>query len=306
MLIIDVDTRRSCRVSPRKLKSCSGGGIVNSLINKLPFELHLPGGYQFCGPGTKLEKRLARGDQGINHLDTACRAHDIAYINEDLATRHKADYELEQRAWERVKSKDARIGEKAAAWLVTNIMKGKRRFGMGYQEKLQNVDKKQKRKQVKGRRGAEKKVPFGSGIVYRIRQELNKRKQMLKNKPLKAAELALRVARHSLKMTGGKQQIRLPRIIPIPKVGGILPLLPIFAGLSALGTLAGGAAGIAKAVHDAKIGRQQLTEANRHNKTMEAIALTKSGKGLHLKPYRTGFGLYLKPPLNSSCGSKNF
>lgn len=92
MLIVEADTRRSRHVSSRKLKSCSGGGIINSLINKLPFELHLPGGYQFCGPGTKLEKRLARGDQGINHLDTACRAHDIAYISKDLATRHKADY----------------------------------------------------------------------------------------------------------------------------------------------------------------------------------------------------------------------
>jgi hypothetical protein len=34
-----------------------GGGFVNSLINKLPFELHIPG-YNFCGPGTKLEERL--------------------------------------------------------------------------------------------------------------------------------------------------------------------------------------------------------------------------------------------------------
>lgn len=309
MLIVEVDTRRSSRVSPRKLKkSCSGGGIINSLINKLPLELHLPGGYQFCGPGTKLEKRLARGDQGINRLDIACRA----YISEDLATRHKADYELEQRAWERVRSKDAKIGEKAAAWLVVNIMKGKRRVGMGCQEKLQNVDKKQKRKirrkqdTVKGRRRGEKKVTFGSGIVYRVRQELNKRKQMLKNNPLKAAEIALRVARHSVKMTGGKQRIRLPRVIPIPKVGGILPLLPIFAGLSALGTLTGGAAAVAKAVQEAKIGRQQLTEANRHNKTMEAIALTRSGKGLRLKPYRTGLGLYLRPPLHINSNSKNF
>ena len=26
-------------------------------------------GYQYTGPGTRLEKRLARGDQGINRLD---------------------------------------------------------------------------------------------------------------------------------------------------------------------------------------------------------------------------------------------
>ena len=45
-----------------------GFGIVNTLINKLPFELHVPG-YNYCGPGTKLEKRLKRGDKGINPLD---------------------------------------------------------------------------------------------------------------------------------------------------------------------------------------------------------------------------------------------
>lgn len=27
-----------------------GSGIVNWLINHLPFELHLPGNYEFCGP----------------------------------------------------------------------------------------------------------------------------------------------------------------------------------------------------------------------------------------------------------------
>ena len=35
----------------------SGSGIVNDIINNLPFELHVPT-YQYLGPGTKLEKRL--------------------------------------------------------------------------------------------------------------------------------------------------------------------------------------------------------------------------------------------------------
>ncbi|KAJ8979793.1 hypothetical protein NQ317_007703 [Molorchus minor] len=86
------------RENNKRLKR--GRGIVNTLINKLPFELHLPGGYQYCGPGTKLQKRLARGDPGINKLDKACKQHDIAYSQSDLAARHKADYQLEQTAWE--------------------------------------------------------------------------------------------------------------------------------------------------------------------------------------------------------------
>ena len=48
-----------------------------------------------------------------------------------------------------------------------------------------------------------------------------------------------------------------------------LPLIPIFAGLSALGALSGGAVGIAKAMNSAKAARQQLDEAQRHNKTMQ-------------------------------------
>ena len=41
-------------------------------------EFHWPG-YQYMGPGTHLEKRLARGDPGINRLDRIAKAHDIDY-----------------------------------------------------------------------------------------------------------------------------------------------------------------------------------------------------------------------------------
>ncbi|EFN78508.1 hypothetical protein EAI_13072, partial [Harpegnathos saltator] len=54
-------------------------------------ELYISG-YQFCGPGTHLAKRLARGDQGINSLDAVCCEHDIAYSrSNNLADRHAAD-----------------------------------------------------------------------------------------------------------------------------------------------------------------------------------------------------------------------
>lgn len=49
---------------------------MNKMINKMPVEAHLPE-YQYCGPETHLEKRLARSDPGINKLDTACKEHDI-------------------------------------------------------------------------------------------------------------------------------------------------------------------------------------------------------------------------------------
>lgn len=107
-----------------------GRGFVNSLIERLPFEIHLPG-YNCCGPGTKLQKRLARGDRGINPLDEACKEHDIAYsLNKDLNERHKADLLLQNAANDRVRSRDATASEKISAWLIGKTMGTKRKFGM--------------------------------------------------------------------------------------------------------------------------------------------------------------------------------
>lgn len=44
----------------RELKKVvkSGLGIFDKLIDKLPVELHLPGGYNFCGPGIFLQYHI--------------------------------------------------------------------------------------------------------------------------------------------------------------------------------------------------------------------------------------------------------
>jgi hypothetical protein len=42
-------------------------------------EMHIPG-YNFCGPGTDVEGRIMRGDNGVNELDMACRKHDVDYL----------------------------------------------------------------------------------------------------------------------------------------------------------------------------------------------------------------------------------
>lgn len=49
------------------------------MINNQPVEFHIPG-YKFCGPWTKVAKRVARSDPGINPLGAACKDHDIAYL----------------------------------------------------------------------------------------------------------------------------------------------------------------------------------------------------------------------------------
>lgn len=109
-----------------------GSGLVNDLINNLPFELHRPG-MNYLGPGTKLEQRLERGDKPVNQLDEAAMYHDVCYRdNEDLKNRHMCDKELENEAMKRVLSKDAEfISERLPAFVTANAMKIKRYLGMG-------------------------------------------------------------------------------------------------------------------------------------------------------------------------------
>lgn len=213
-----------------------GAGILNSVINKLPVELHIPG-YQYCGPGTKLEKRLLRGDPGRNPLDQACKAHDIAYSRSaGLAERHEADKELASAALRRVKAKDSSIGERIAALGVAGVMKGKVAMGAGLRRKGKGKMAQSKRKASKKSKGKRK---------------------------------------------GGKNKKTGRRLRTPKKVGGFLPLLlPI---LGALGALAGGGAGIAKTVIDAKNAQKKMAEAERHNRAVE-LSIAK-GRGLQLYPY---------------------
>ncbi|XP_031359224.1 uncharacterized protein LOC116182821 [Photinus pyralis] len=257
-------------VKKRRIASKTGKGLINNLINNLPVELHLPG-YQFCGPGTRLSKRLARGDRGINPLDEACRDHDIAYSrSSNISDRHEADKNLQKAAWERFRSRNATFGEKAAALTVAGIMKGKRTLGMGT-----------RRRTIKKRRRNTATISFNKGVQLarkytggNVHYDLN---------------TTVRRAVNALK----KKKVKPPkqRILPIPKTGGFIPLIPLFAALGAAGSL-GGAAAIARAVNGARNAAKQLEESKRHNEVMEAAAI---GKGLYLKPYKTGLGLYLNP-----------
>ena len=190
--------------------------MINKLLNRLPIELHIPG-YQYCGPGTKIAKRLARGDKGVNLHDATCKEHDIAYSQnrEKIEDRNNKDRVLADNAWQRVKAKDSCIGEKIAACTITNIMKAKSKLGMG-------VKRKQSTRLSKIIKAASKSM-------------------VKSNSARKAILSALKGARSAVKKTGGKHKIIIPRVLPVPsKVGGFLPfLVPIFAGLSAVGAVAG-------------------------------------------------------------------
>lgn len=137
-----MSVRQSTSISRKRIVKKKGRGLVsrllsagdkvlNKAIDLLPVELHLPS-YNYCGPGTKLARRLARGDKGVNPLDEACKAHDIAYSKySDSGNRRVADNILASKAWSRVKSSDASLGERAAALAVSAAMKAKTKLGGG-------------------------------------------------------------------------------------------------------------------------------------------------------------------------------
>lgn len=115
-----------------------GSGPINWAINHLPFEIHLYDKerklrYNFCGPGTKLEERLKRGDVGINKLDEkGCKPHDIFYSkHKDSESRREADARLAQIAQEVANDPDASKDERAKANLVAAAMHGMTWIGAG-------------------------------------------------------------------------------------------------------------------------------------------------------------------------------
>ena len=141
------------------------GYLVNKAIDALPVELHIPGGYQYCGPGTKLKKRLSRNDPGINKLDQACKEHDIAYSKySDSANRSIADRALAEKAWQRVKSGDASFSERAAALAVAAAMKAKTAVGGGRRKKGQRKNSKTNKRggNIKRKRNTNKKKKLWS------------------------------------------------------------------------------------------------------------------------------------------------
>ncbi|KAF4529737.1 hypothetical protein B566_EDAN017889 [Ephemera danica] len=262
----------------KQSKARYGRGVLNTIINNLPFEAHLPL-HNWCGPGTKVQKRLARGDRGISVLDEACKKHDLAYFeSEEINKRHDADRVLASVARARRVAKDASFGEKSAAWIVEKAMGTKLALGAGHRRRKSGsgmcMSRKAKRRVKKGK---------GKSALSNFKAAINAAKAVIaKNKIVGLTAMAaksLQAAKKKMKGVAGKT-LSIPRIIPLPKRGGFLPLLiPIFSALAAAGGLAGGLSGIVGAVNKVKTAQKQLSEAQRHNETMESIALR--GKGIY-------------------------
>lgn len=281
---------RLCKTYKEKQKC--GTGFIDRVIDKIPLELHLPG-YQYCGPGTNLKKRLERGDQGKNPLDAACKEHDIAYDkHQNSGERAAADKILQNAAMKRVIAKDTSMGERAAALSVAAAMKAKRMItGQGIGRKnIKMSDKGFHKKSCCDSKKKKNEMTFSSLI--------KNAKVAIKHAKPETVDSAIRIAVRSIKRGKEGREIKSPRTIKMPPIsGGVLPLIPIFAGLGALGSIIGSTAGVASAINQAKKAQEELLESKRHNDAIEAIAIgkKKDGKGFYLRPNKNGDGFYLSP-----------
>lgn len=238
---------------------------------------------------TKLEKRLQRNDQGKNPLDRLCKTHDIAYAeNKSDEARDLADKTMQKEAMKRVFAKDATFGERIAALGVSAAMKAKRSLS-------------------KTGKGLNKNHKKGKGCCMKKRKIallslIKGAKTAIKKQKPENINAAVRIALASVKKAKQGKKIAIPRIIKLPTVtGSALPLIAIFAGLSALGSIVGSANGIVKAINETKMATKQLDESKRHNSEMESIAIgNKTGKGFSVKKNKGGKGFYLAPfPTNN-------
>ena len=111
------------RTTRKKTRRQRGRGVdIQKWIGKTGLEFHWPG-YQYMGPGTKLKKRLKRGDPGINWLDRIAKQHDIDYSRaKNLQDKWKADEKM-------IKAIDRLPGKRTMTErIVKKIMQAKKRL----------------------------------------------------------------------------------------------------------------------------------------------------------------------------------
>ena len=128
-----------CGCVKTQFTKAADGGSLNTIINKLPFEMHLPG-HNFTGPGTKLNKRLnpdrtpKRWSKPINRVDNASYHHDLCYNdNQSTSVRNKV---CDKNMLNELKSiVNPTIRERAERFIVNKVIKSKVNLGLGLKKK---------------------------------------------------------------------------------------------------------------------------------------------------------------------------
>ena len=117
-------------------RDATGGSFLNTFVNKLPFEMHLPG-HNFTGPGTKLYKRLnpdgtpKEWSIPINRVDSAAYHHDLCYSkHNDTKTRNEVCDKTMLGELSGIVNPTLR--ERIDKSIVGNLIKAKVNFGLGH------------------------------------------------------------------------------------------------------------------------------------------------------------------------------
>ncbi|CAH3024365.1 unnamed protein product [Porites evermanni] len=115
-------TGKRKRSRPRRRRQRGGKFDFQKAVEKIGMDVHIPS-YRFAGPGTKLAKRLKRGDKPKNRLGRIAMHHDIAYSKaKNLQDKWKAD-DVMIKAIDRLPGKKT-MNEK----VVKKIMQAKRKL----------------------------------------------------------------------------------------------------------------------------------------------------------------------------------
>jgi len=100
-------------------------------------ERHLPG-YNFCGPGTDVARRLREGVEPVNELDRACLMHDLhteprgPYLSAgDPVKIARADAELQQKAGALAGTLSSQSDRNAAMMVVLAMQANRLRASRG-------------------------------------------------------------------------------------------------------------------------------------------------------------------------------
>jgi len=100
-------------------------------------ERHIPG-YNFCGPGTNVHRRLREGVEPINELDRACLMHDLhteprgPYMSAgDPIKVAAADAQLQQQAGALAGTMQSQIDRQAALMVVLAMQANRLRASRG-------------------------------------------------------------------------------------------------------------------------------------------------------------------------------
>ena len=218
-------------------------------------EFHYPGRYNFLGPGTDLRKR--RFQKPFNKLDAFAKEHDLAYEKaKNKKDIHAADRIFEDKAWSRVKDSTADFfRERIPAYLATNLIKLKRKVGLGMKPRNRRRSRKSKKG---GSNKRKKRISFKS--------LLSKSKKVINNK-LPITTNITRVL-STVAQPKGTSIVGFKRVIPVPKSGGVLPLVPILGALAAAGLVGRSVSSVADAV----------SSVNNLRKSFQ------SGKGIYAQP----------------------